>query len=318
MLYPYRQYRAFGASASVHAVAHRRGQLDAESPTRQGTTGQGSTLSSQSSRTAGPPQRSPADSETINDDVAEPPTTVAAGQLEKRREEGNTNLTGNKQVAPPKCEDPFLVSWDEGEASNPQNWSMVKKWGVVIGVTMVAMVVGIGASITSAATEFAAERFGVSVEVMELQTALFLIGFGVSAPIFGPLSEVGGRVPVYVITLGLFSIFEIGSASANTITQRLVCRFFSGFFGSSPLSNAGGSVADIVGARERTYFFPVFAVSGFCGPVLVSARFCGHSLRLLCIASSLLAPLSPEQNTGSDHGWISVSNVLARFAKVPC
>ena len=160
------------------------------------------------------------------------------------------------------------MTWDEGELSNPQNWSYTRKWAVTLAVTLIGVVVGVGASITSASSEFAAEKFGVSIEVMELQTAVFLIGFGVSAPILGPLSELGGRVPVYIITLGMFSLFEVGSALAQNIQTRVICRFFAGAAGSAPLSMAGGSIADIVNARERTYFFPVFAQAGFSGPVL--------------------------------------------------
>lgn len=170
--------------------------------------------------------------------------------------------------APQDSDDAFLVAWDADEAANPQNWSATRKWALTLAVTTIAIVVGVGASITSASSQFAAEKFGVSVEVMELETAVFLIGFGVSAPLLGPLSELGGRVPVYVITLGLFSLFEVGSALAPNIQTRIICRFFAGFMGSSPLSNAGGSLADIVSPRDRTYFFPMFAQAGFSGPVL--------------------------------------------------
>lgn len=82
------------------------------------------------------------------------------------------------------------------------------------------------------------------------------------------MSEIGGRNPVYVLTLLMFVLFEIGSALAPNIQTRVILRFFAGFFGSTPLSNAGGSIADIVNSRQRTFVFPIFANAGFLGPVL--------------------------------------------------
>jgi len=82
------------------------------------------------------------------------------------------------------------------------------------------------------------------------------------------LSEIGGRNPVYAVTLLLFVLFEIGCALAPNIQTRVILRFFAGIFGSTPLSNAGGSIADVVNARQRTFVFPVFANAGFLGPVL--------------------------------------------------
>lgn len=156
--------------------------------------------------------------------------------------------------------DPFEVTWGSAEDDpyNPQKWSSAKKWTLTLLLAGIGINVGIGASINSASSEEAAQFFGVSIELMELQTAIYLIGFGLAAPIFGPLSELGGRLPVYTITLFFFVIFEIGAGLSQTFAQRIVLRFFSGFFGSTPLSNAGGSLADIVDARGRTIFFPVF------------------------------------------------------------
>lgn len=58
------------------------------------------------------------------------------------------------------------------------------------------------------------------------------------------------------------------AALAPNIQTRIVLRFFAGFFGSTPLTNAGGSIADIVDNRERTFEFPIFADAGFLGPSL--------------------------------------------------
>lgn len=82
------------------------------------------------------------------------------------------------------------------------------------------------------------------------------------------LSEIGGRNPVYAITLLSFVIFQIGAALATNIETRLLLRFLAGLAGSTPLSNAGGTLADVANARQRTFIFPVFACAAFMGPTI--------------------------------------------------
>lgn len=162
----------------------------------------------------------------------------------------------------------ILVTWTDGDPRNPQNWSLIRKWYVTVSVGLIAFVVGVASSINSAADSYAAEKFGVSLEVMSMQNSFYLIGFGLSAPAMGPLSELSGRSPVYLITLLIYSIFCLGSGFATNIQTRVILRFFAGVFGAAPLSNAGGSVADVAGPLQRTYLFPTFSAIGFSGNAL--------------------------------------------------
>lgn len=165
-------------------------------------------------------------------------------------------------------EDPYLVVWTDGDKRNPQNWSLLKKWYVTLSVGLIAFVVGVAGTINSASDSYAAEKFGVTKEVMTMQNSLYLVGFGISAPAMGPLSELAGRNPVYLITLLIYSVFCLGSGFARNIQTRAILRFFAGVFGAAPLSNAGGSVADVAGPLQRTYLFPTFSFVGFAGTAI--------------------------------------------------
>jgi MFS family permease len=59
----------------------------------------------------------------------------------------------------------------------------------------------------------------------------------------------------------------------------IILRFFAGSFGSSPLTNAGGVIADCFPARERGLAMGVFAAAPFLGPALgpVIGGFLGES-----------------------------------------
>lgn len=161
--------------------------------------------------------------------------------------------------------DPYTMAWAPHDPRNPKNWPLYKKWLVTVQVSLIAFVVSMAGSINSAADKYAAEKFGVSLEVISLQTGMFLVGFGVSSPLMGPLSELSGRLPTYEFPLLVFSVFCLGSGFAPNIQTRVILRFFAGIFGAAPLSNAGGSVADMSGPLERTYFFPTFSLIGFLG-----------------------------------------------------
>ena len=95
----------------------------------------------------------------------------------------------------------------------------------------------------------------------------------------GPVSETVGRNPVYIATLLLYMIFIMASALAPNIGAQLVFRFIAGFFGSTPLTCAGGSISDLWNPLERVFAFPAFANAAFTGPVFgpVVGGFIGES-----------------------------------------
>lgn len=64
------------------------------------------------------------------------------------------------------------------------------------------------------------------------------------------------------------SILEVGAGRSTHVYGQLLCRFFAGFTGATPLSNSGGSVVDISRPSERNFLFVLFASSAFIGPVL--------------------------------------------------
>lgn len=74
-------------------------------------------------------------------------------------------------------------------------------------------------------------------------------------------------------------IFIMASALAPNIGAQLVFRFIAGFFGSTPLTCAGGSISDLWSPMERVYAFPIFANAAFMGPIFgpVVGGFIGES-----------------------------------------
>ena len=77
-----------------------------------------------------------------------------------------------------------------------------------------------------------------------------------------------GRQIWFIITYGAMTAFNSGAAGAQNIETLLVLRFFAGAFGSSPLTNAGGVIADMFPAKQRGLAMTLFAIAPFMGPCL--------------------------------------------------
>ena len=162
----------------------------------------------------------------------------------------------------------FVVGYEgEDDPNDPHNWSLWVRIRCTLIIASIGLVVGLASAIDSPAIPEAAKEFGVSEVTESLATGVFLIGFGAGALFAGPISETVGRNPVYIGTLGLYMIFIMASALAPNIGAQLAFRFIAGFFGSTPLTCAGGSISDIWSPLERVITFPIFANAAFTGPL---------------------------------------------------
>ncbi|KAI6708925.1 hypothetical protein JHW43_008532 [Diplocarpon mali] len=200
-------------------------------------------------------------------------------QLSQRRSRASRTTTADVHGKAGR-EKVFVVGYEsEKDPMNPHNWSYGKRIGCTILIASIGFIVGFASSVDSAALTQAAEDFGVSEVAESLATGLFLIGFGFGALFAGPISETVGRNPVYIITMAIYMIWIMASALAPNIGTQLAFRFLAGFFGSTPLTCAGGSISDLWGPMERVYAFPVFANAAFMGPIFgpVVGGFVGQS-----------------------------------------
>ena len=85
---------------------------------------------------------------------------------------------------------------------------------------------------------------------------------------------------MFFITYAVLTAFNAGAAGSQNIQTLIILRFFAGAFGSSPLTNAGGVIADMFPASQRGLAMSIFAVAPFMGPVLgpIVGGFVGQSI----------------------------------------
>lgn len=113
-----------------------------------------------------------------------------------------------------------------------------------------------------------AKEFGVSQETGYLITSMFLVGYVFGPIVWGPGSELVGRQPIMLLTVGAYTILHLGQALAPNMASMLITRFLGGFFACAPLVNSGGLIADIWDPAGRGLATSMFTAAVFLGPVL--------------------------------------------------
>ena len=174
------------------------------------------------------------------------------------------------KIDPEKGRDIHLITWQPGDPANPQNWSLTKKVFVTVQICTLTFSVYIGSAIYTAGIEDVERVFGVSQVAATLGLTLFVAGYGVGPMLWSPMSEIPfiGRNPVYILTLVVFVIFQLGDSLASNFGMLLAFRFLTGFFGSPVLATGGATLSDIYSPRKRPYPIGIWGISAVCGPTM--------------------------------------------------
>ncbi|KAF2993273.1 hypothetical protein E8E13_001691 [Curvularia kusanoi] len=177
-------------------------------------------------------------------------------------------------------DDPFLVTWIDNDPVNPQNYSNTMKWCITMLVAVATLAVAFVSSAYSGGIEEILKEFRVVQIIGTLGISLFVLGFAIGPLLWAPLSELYGRQYLFFGTYMMLTIFNAGAAGSQNIQTLIVLRFLAGSFGSSPLTNAGGVIADMFAASHRGLAMSIFAAAPFLGPVIgpIVGGFVGQSI----------------------------------------
>jgi MFS family permease len=103
-------------------------------------------------------------------------------------------------------------------------------------------------------------------------TTSYLIVSTVVTPIAGKLSDIFGRRPIYIISIGIFLFGSLLSGLANSMIELAAFRAIQGLGAGGLMSLAFTIIADIIAPRERAryqgLFIAVFGASSVLGPLI--------------------------------------------------
>jgi MFS family permease len=163
---------------------------------------------------------------------------------------------------------PFLIDFLLDDPGNPMNFSKSKKWLITILHAIATLAVTFASTAYAGGLTSIILDFNVSTNVAILGVSMFVLGFAIGPLFWAPLSELYGRQKTFIISYMAFTAFNAGAAGAPNMATLVVLRFLAGCFGSSPLANAAGSIADLFNAKERGIAAAGFAMAPFLGPTI--------------------------------------------------
>lgn len=164
--------------------------------------------------------------------------------------------------------EPYVIDFLQNDSQDPLNMSMARKWTITALQATSALVVTFASSIYASSIFDIKRHFDVSEEVATLGLALYVLGFALGPLIWGPLSELYGRRPIYIISFMAFTAFSVAAPVSPNITALLLFRFFGCAFGSSSMTNGGGVITDMLTKEQRGAAMGAFVTAPFLGPAL--------------------------------------------------
>uniref|UniRef100_A0A060T8V0 ARAD1C32472p n=1 Tax=Blastobotrys adeninivorans TaxID=409370 RepID=A0A060T8V0_BLAAD len=169
----------------------------------------------------------------------------------------------------PKDREAFKVEFDgPDDPIHPHNWPMFKKVYTCVTLGYSTMVVAWGSAAYASAVPYVSAEFEVGSVVAILGVTLYVLGFASGPVMWAPLSELYGRkTPIVLSCLGL-TVFSFGAATAKDLQTLLLCRFFGGFLGASPLVVTAAAFADMFNNRTRGIALTIFSGTVFVGPIV--------------------------------------------------
>ncbi|NJC70645.1 MFS transporter [Planosporangium thailandense] len=203
---------------------------------------------------------------------------------------------------------------------------------VLPGLLAAIFLAALDQSVMSTSIKTIADDLG-GLSLQAWPTTAFLITSTVSTPLYGKLSDMYGRRPLFAIAIGVFVLGSLCCASAQSIYQLAAFRGLQGLGGGGLLSIASAITADLVPPRERSryqgYTMSCWIAASLLGPIIGGLFASAHSVlgvagwrwvflvnapvggTALIVVSRVLRPTGQRRARRIDHWGATAISVAA-------
>ncbi|KAI0809996.1 cycloheximide resistance protein [Xylaria sp. FL0064] len=190
-----------------------------------------------------------------------------AGQGKDDVEKG---LPADKTATSDEENDPNIVWWDgDDDPENPYNWTTWRKVLNCGCISFQTFISPLASSIFAPGVPLVLEEFhSTSPEIATFVVSVYLLGFAAGPVLLAPLSEIYGRLPVYHACNVGFVAFSVACALAPSLPALIGFRFLAGLFGVAPVTNGGGTIADMIPQKHRGTVLAVYSIGPLLGPII--------------------------------------------------
>ncbi|WP_308121619.1 MDR family MFS transporter [Actinotalea ferrariae] len=143
---------------------------------------------------------------------------------------------------------------------------------VILGGLMMGMFL---AALDQTIVATAIRTIGDDLNGLSLQawvTTAYLITSTIATPLYGKLSDIYGRKPLYLVAIAIFLVGSLLCGTATSMYQLAAYRAVQGLGGGGLMSLAITILGDLLSPRERAkyqaYFLAVFGTSSVLGPII--------------------------------------------------
>lgn len=192
------------------------------------------------------------------------------GRFDQRRQatiDGDTSLESHEMLT------------DISEAADPvveekphSLFTRQQKMIITVLVSLASVFSPMSATIYVPALPTIASDLNVSVSLVNLSVTSYMIFQGLSPSLWGSLTDVLGRRPIYLITLAVYIGACIGLSLTDNYTELILFRCLQSTGSASTIAIGAGVIGDMTQRRERGGYIGLYSagslVGNAVGPIL--------------------------------------------------
>src|SRR4051812_31445017 len=146
-----------------------------------------------------------------------------------------------------------------------------KLWLVFVGLMLALVLAALDQNIVATALPQIVSDLGGLAHLSWVVTA-FMLASTTTTPLYGKLSDMYGRKPLFFVAIGLFLAGSALCGLSRSMTQLILFRGVQGLGAGGLITLAQTTIGDLIAPRERGryqgMFSAVFAVGSVAGPLL--------------------------------------------------